>query len=687
MVPGAGRSLLLSPGDGETTPDGRQETKLPPGLRRELSGEYSAAVEGRAGSVGDSGISPKVPTGHAAPTGRYLALLSLTALGIVFGDIGTSPLYALRECFSGPHALPVTPLNILGILSLVFWSLILVISVKYLALVLKADSRGEGGILVLMSLIRKPDGATSRRRGGLVILGLFGACLLYGDSVITPAITVLSAVEGIEVATPAFHNLVIPLSLVILVVLFFIQKWGTAGVGKLFGPVMLLWFAVLAATGLNQILKAPRVLLAVDPLYAVRFFAADGLVGFLVLGSVFLCVTGGEALYADMGHFGARPIRIVWFALVLPSLLLNYFGQGALLLTDPKAADNPFFRITPAWGVVPMVILATMASVIASQAVISGAFSLTRQAIQLGYLPRLRVDHTSAREMGQIYVPAVNWILMVACLWIVVAFKTSSSLANAYGMAVTSTMAITTVLLYVHARDAWSVKPWAALAAAGAFLAVDLAFFGANLVKILHGGWFPLAVAAVIYLLMATWKSGRGILAQRLAEGTLPIDLFISSIATRGPIRVKGTAVFMDRTADMVPPALLHNLKHNKILHERVVFLTVVTDEVPLVRPRDRVEVKNLGPSFWRVTLHYGFMQDVDVPRALRKVRLDGQGFDPMDTTFFLSRETIISTPRPGMAPWREKLFAWMARAHGRATAFFGIPPGRVVELGLQVEI
>jgi len=623
----------------------------------------------------------------AAPEGRYLAVLTLGALGVVFGDIGTSPLYALRECFAGQHPIPPTPANVLGILSLIFWALVLTISVQYLAIVLRADNRGEGGILALMALLRPP----SEKAGGsgfvIVAVGLFGAALLYGDSIITPAITVLSAVEGLEIVTPALKAYIRPIAVVVLVTLFSFQKRGTAGMGAVFGPIMLVWFALLAALGVAHVFTAPQVLAAVNPIHAVRFFGHNGATGFLLLGAVFLAITGGEALYADMGHFGAKPIRVGWYGLVLPALLLNYFGQGALLLTKPAAASNPLFGMVPKWGLVPLVVLATIASVIASQAVISGAFSLTRQAIQLGYMPRLRIAHTSEKEIGQIYLPSINWGLALACVWLVLAFGSSSALASAYGIAVTMTMAITTALMYVHARRAWKIPAAVALPVAGLFLSIDLSFLGANVVKVLHGGWFPLAVAVFVFTIMTTWKRGREILAGRLREASLPVDVFLQDVEKRSPTRVRGTAVFMDRIPEGIPPPLLHNLKHNKILHERVVFLTVVTDEVPRLKEKERSRCEFLGPGFWRVTLHYGFMENPDVPRALRKLKLDGKGFEPMETTFFLGRETLIASKRPGMALWREHFFAWMSRSEGRATAFFNIPPGRVVELGLQVEL
>ncbi len=627
-------------------------------------------------------------THHGAPPkGKYLAVLTLGALGIVFGDIGTSPLYALRECFTGHHPIPPTPENVLGILSLIFWALVLTISVKYLAIVLRADNRGEGGILALMALMRPPSKPGASRHVVLVALGLFGAALLYGDSIITPAITVLSAVEGLKIVTPAFEPYVQPIVIAILLVLFFFQKKGTAGVGAVFGPVMVLWFVVLAVLGLAHVFDAPRVLAAVNPLHGILFFAQNGVTGFLLLGSVFLVVTGGEALYADMGHFGARPIRVGWFAFVLPSLLLNYFGQGALLLVHPESAGNPLFGLAPKWGLLPLVVLATAASVIASQAVISGAFSLTRQAIQLGYMPRLKIDHTSEKEIGQIYLPSINWALALACIWLVVEFRSSGALAAAYGVAVTTTMGITTVLLYVYARETWKVPRAVAVPVALAFLVVDLAFFGANIVKIAAGGWVPLVIALLVFSVMTTWKRGRAILASRLKASSLPVEAFVADVEKRAHPRVRGTAVFMARIPEGTPTSLLHNIKHNKTLHERVVFLTVVTDEVPRVKDGERVRVQPLGAGFWRITLHYGFLENPDVVRALRKIRLEGKGFELMETTFYLGRETLIVSRSPGMAPWRAHLFAWMARSEGRATAFFSIPPGRVVELGLQVEL
>jgi KUP system potassium uptake protein len=620
------------------------------------------------------------------PRGRQLALLSVGALGVVYGDIGTSPLYALRECFHGPHAIAPTPGNVLGILSLVFWSLIVVISIKYLGFVMRADNKGEGGILALTALTRAHEGGKSGLSRLLLLTGLFGAALLYGDGIITPAISVLSAVEGLSVATPAFEDLVEPATIVILIGLFLLQKKGTAGIGSVFGPIMLLWFLTIAALGIAQIARVPSVLLAVNPLHAVAFFAENRMHGFLVLGTVFLVVTGGEALYADMGHFGARPIRIVWFTLVLPCLLASYFGQGALLLTLPSAAGNPFYRLAPGWALYPMVVLSTIATVIASQAVISGAFSLTRQSVQLGFCPRLRIEHTSAQQIGQIYVPAVNVMLMLATIGIVLGFHSSSNLAAAYGVAVTTTMAITTILLVVVAREHWK---WSR-AAAGAlslFLVVDLAFLGANVPKIPHGGWFPLVVAAGVITLMTTWRTGRRILNEYLRQRSLPFERFRAEALDSSITRVPGTAVFLTRGPEGIPPSLLHNLQHNHVLHERVVLLTILTEPTPHVRERHRIEASALGDGLFRVVLHFGFMDDPVIPPVLARASAPGLEIPPRDTTYFLGRETIFATRKPGMAMWRERLFAFMARNARSATLFFGLPPGRVVEMGAQIEI
>lgn len=619
-----------------------------------------------------------------APSRQRLLQLSLAALGVVYGDIGTSPLYSMRECFLGSHGVPPTPANVLGVLSLIVWALLIVVSVKYISFILRADNRGEGGILALMALLRPERGGD---RWVVVALGLFGSALLYGDGVITPAISVLSAVEGLEIAAPALARFVLPLTVAILVGLFVIQRQGTARVGSVFGPVTLLWFLTIAALGIVPILREPRVFGAINPVHAVDFLLHHGHSGFLVLGSVFLVVTGGEALYADMGHFGRRPIRLVWFCLVLPSLLLNYFGQGALIMADRTAAESPFYHLVPSWALYPVVGLATAATVIASQAVISGCFSLTRQAIQLGYCPRIQIDHTSAATIGQIYIAPVNWSLAIFTIGLVVSFGSSSALAAAYGIAVTTTMLITTGLFYLVAVELWKWPRWACLALSGAFLVADGGFFGANVVKISHGGWVPLALAGGIFVLMSTWKRGRAILFERLRTGAFPVDVFLADVAAHPPQRVPGTAVFMTARPEGVPSALLHNLKHNKILHERIVLLTVTTEEIPHVNRKDRIQVDNLGKGFYRIVARYGFMEDPDIPALLRRAQSEGLEFSMMDTTFFLGRETLIPSKKPGMAVWREKLFSFLTKVSQRATAFYRIPPNRVVEIGLQVEL
>ena len=624
---------------------------------------------------------------ESQPRGKYLATLSLGALGIVYGDIGTSPLYALRECFHGPHGIEPTPGNVLGVLSLVFWSLVIVISIKYLVFVMRADNRGEGGILALISLIRPPRPDSRGVRWLLVLLGIFGAALLYGDGIITPAISVLSAVEGLRIATPLFEGAVQPITIVILIGLFLIQKRGTAGVGAIFGPAMLVWFAVIAVLGARSLLATPEVLGAVNPIYAVRFFVAGAGRGFLVLGAVFLVVTGGEALYADMGHFGARPIRVAWFSLVLPALLLNYFGQGGLLLREPAAAHNPFYRLAPSWGLYPMVALSTFAAVIASQAVISGAFSLTRQAVLLGYSPRVKIEHTSEREIGQIYMPSVNWALMTLTIALVAGFRSSSNLAAAYGVAVTTTMAITTLLMAVVARERWGWSVAGATALAAVFLVPDLAFFGANIIKVPHGGWFPLVVAAAVFVLMTTWRRGRQILDARMQEDLLSTADFLKQAAASKVARVPGTAIYMSRTPDRTPPALLRNLKHNCVLHECVVFLTVLIEDQPRVGQTRRVEVGNPGKGIYGVVARYGFLEDANIPKLLAGIDVPGLELSGETTSFFLGKETIFATTRPGMAMWRERLFAFLSRNARSATHFFCLPPDRVVELGAQIEI
>lgn len=623
----------------------------------------------------------------SASHGGQLATITIAAIGVVYGDIGTSPLYAMRECFSGSYAVLPTRDNVLGILSLIFWSLIIVISIKYIIFVMRADNRGEGGILALMALVLHHFGGTNRQRHRLIMMGLFGATLFYGDGVITPAISVLSAVEGLHLATPVLTPYVIPITVLILVGLFAVQSHGTARVGAFFGPVMLLWFAILALLGLINMMKAPQVLAAFDPEYAMRFFATNRGHGFLVLGAVFLVMTGGEALYADMGHFGKLPIRLAWFTLVLPAILLNYLGQGALLLSNPDAIANPFYLLAPSWALYPLVALATIATVIASQAVISGVFSMTRQAVQLGFCPHIEIRHTSASEIGQIYLPGANWGLLIGVLVLVLGFESSSNLAAAYGIAVTITMVITTLLVLVLARRAWGWNGFKLGLGIVFFLLVDLTFFSANALKIGHGGWIALLIGAVIFTLMVTWKDGRALLNQRLRENAMPLDLFLQSLTRGSTLRVPGTAVFLTSTPDGVPNALLHNMKHNKVVHERLVLLTVVTEEIPRVEDRDRVTVHCLGSNTYRIIIRYGFTEDPDLPHALALCEPYGLSFEMMDTTFFLGRATLIPTDRAGMALWRERLFANMFRTATRPMDFFRIPYNRVVELGTQVEL
>jgi KUP system potassium uptake protein len=622
------------------------------------------------------------------PTGRRLLSLSLLALGIVYGDIGTSPLYAMRECFYGSHPVALTPANVLGVLSLIFWSLVIVVMIKYHVYVLRFDNRGEGGILALMGLVGMDKSRGPAVRSILIAFGVFGAALLYGDGMITPAISVLSAVEGLEIATPFFKPYVIPLTIIILILLFFFQRRGTAGVGAIFGPIMLVWFSTLALMGIRGILWQPSVLFALNPIHAVRFFINNGMQGFLVLGAVFLVTTGGEALYADLGHFGEKPIQLDWFSIVGISLVLHYFGQGALLIRQPSAAHNPFYLLAPKWALYPLVILATMATVIASQAIISGVFSLTRQAIQLGYLPRMAIVHTSRAEIGQVYIPSVNWILMFATIALVIGFRSSTNLAGAYGLAVSMTMIITTVLAYVVARDllGWSVLT--ATAVTAAFLFCDLAFLGANLVKIADGGWFPLLVATIVFIIMTTWRKGRQILNVRLQEGALSPEDFVTSLSKHPPVRVPGTAVFMHRSGGVIPPALLHSLKHYKALHKQVMLLTVVTEEVSHLRDDERLHAEDLGEGIYRIACRYGYMEEADIPALLKRVARELHvKIPPMDTTYFLGRETLIVTSRPsGMAMWREKIFASMMRNAESAARFFRLPPNRVVELGAQIE-
>jgi len=631
------------------------------------------------------------PSPGVAPTSQQqrssLAMLSLTALGVVFGDIGTSPLYALKECFHSSHGLMPTPDNVYGILSLIFWALVLVISIKYLSFILRADNQGEGGIMALTALILPHKTRDQGNRKLLVILGLFGAALLYGDGMITPAISVLSAVEGLKIATPAVAPVIIPITVAILVFLFLIQSHGTGKIGAIFGPLTLVWFLVLALLGIRQIINYPAILTAVSPHYALHFLFNNGWTAFLVLGSVFLVVTGGEALYADMGHFGVRPIRLVWFSLVLPSLVINYFGQGALLLTNPEALENPFYHLAPQWALIPLVMLATAATIIASQAVISGSFSITSQAVRLGFCPRLKVAHTSASERGQIYVPVVNWLLMFSCIGLVIGFGSSSNLAAAYGFSVTTDMVITTLLFFFVTRERFQWSLQRALLLCGGFLIFDLSFFGANFAKILHGGWFPLMVAGLVFTLMSTWKTGRSILARRMRASAVSIDHFLSSISISMPHRVDGTAIFMTGNLRIAPSALLHNLKHNKVLHQRIVILSVVTEDVPHVPWSQRSKVEAVGDGLYLLVLHYGFMDVPNVPKFLSTLEVGEHSFKMMETTFFLGRETIIPSKKKGMALWREHLFRLMSSNARTATSFFSLPPGRVVEMGMQIEI
>jgi KUP system potassium uptake protein len=635
--------------------------------------------------------SPDVPL-EPAPHGGAGRLwpLALGALGVVYGDIGTSPLYALKECFTGTHSVAPTPENVLGVLSLVFWSLVFVVVVKYLAFVMRADNRGEGGILALLALVGRKEAGGRRRL--LILLGLFGAALLYGDGVITPAISVLGAMEGLTVAAPGLGHFVVPLSLAILIGLFVIQKTGTARVGAIFGPVMLVWFVSIAALGVRGILHDPSVVRAVWPGYAVMFLAHGGVAAYLVLGAVVLVITGGEALYADMGHFGKRPIRAAWYALVMPALVLNYFGQGAVVLHDPAAARNPFYLLAPEWALYPLIGIATAAATIASQALISGAFSLTNQAVQLGYSPRVTIRHTSSTEIGQIYVPEVNWLLGLACVLLVLGFQTSSNLAAAYGIAVTGTMSATTILFHRVARDIWRWRRAPTWALTLAFLAVDLAFFGANVVKIEEGGWFPIVAALLVFVLMSTWKAGRTALAEQLRDAGLPLDLFLADIARRKPARVPGTAVFMTSNLGAAPPVLLHHLKHNKVLHERVLIVSLLNEQIPAILDAERVTVVELGSGFWQVTSRYGFMETPDVPALLgsltkRPGDASRVALVPMDTTYYLGRETLLPNGPSKLATWRKRLFIVMARNAVTASQFFGLPPNRVVEMGAQIQL
>ncbi len=628
--------------------------------------------------------SSQAGTGHSAA--KPIAML-VAAVGVVYGDIGTSPLYTLKEVFSGGYGIPSNHDGVLGILSLIFWSLIWVVSIKYMLFVLRADNQGEGGIMALTALARRASAGYPRLSGMLVVCGLIGAALFYGDSMITPAVSVLSAVEGLELAFDGISHWVVPVALVVLIGLFLIQRHGTARIGKLFGPVMVTWFVVLGILGAYGISHQPEVLKAINPLWGVRFFASHFGISVAVLGAVVLALTGAEALYADMGHFGRKPIARAWFILVLPALVLNYFGQGALILADPEAARNPFYLLAPNWALLPLIGLSTVATVIASQAVISGAFSLTQQAIQLGYIPRMHIQHTSSDEQGQIYIGAVNWTLMCGVILLVLGFESSGALASAYGVAVTGTMLMTTFLVSAVMLLMWKWPPFFAVPVMSVCLLVDGMFFAANVPKIVQGGAFPVLAGSALFILMTTWKRGKQLLVDRIDEGALPLPIFISSIRVQPPHRVQGTAVFLTARSDAVPHALLHNMLHNQVLHEQVVLLTVVNEDDPRVPANRRFEVESYGEGFFRVILHYGFMDEPDVPAALKLCHLDDLDFSPMRTTYFLSRETVIPSKLVGMARWREGLFAFMLKNANGNLRFFKLPVNRVIELGTQVEM
>jgi KUP system potassium uptake protein len=620
-------------------------------------------------------------------TGQGFAALVVGAIGVVFGDIGTSPLYTLQQAFSPTYGLAPDQGNVLGVLSLVFWSLILVVTIKYVAIIMRADNRGEGGILALMAVVQRSLPIASPLAYGIGILGVFGTALFFGDGVLTPAISVLSAVEGLGVVAPSLERYVVPVTVVVLFALFSIQRHGVASVGRLFGPVTVLWFLAIGAVGAWQLAGHPEVLRALDPSWAVRFFLRHGVHAWLALGAVVLAVTGGEALYADMGHFGRRAIRIAWLSVVLPCLLLNYFGQGALILSDPETVANPFYRAVPAWGQTPMVVLATLATVIASQALISGTFSVVRQAIQLGYLPRMQIVHTSWHEAGHVYIPWINRALLIAVILTVVGFGSSAKLGIAYGVSVTGTMLISALLTVVLAQERWRVKPWLLVPAAILFVGIDVAFFSANIVKLMEGAWFPIAIGVGAFTLMRTWRRGRELVRQQINRDSLRIEHFVDSVMLEAPLRVPNTAVFMTPSNEYLPPSLLHNLKHNQVLHERNVLLTVETLAVPRAEPSERVSWLDLGHGFSRLNLRFGYMEDPDVPRALARWSIPGPPFDPMRTTYFASREALSARADQGMALWRDKLFLFLSRNATPATEFFGIPGNRLVELGVHVAI
>ena len=618
-----------------------------------------------------------------------LLKLSLTALGIVFGDISTSPIYAIRECFYGDYGIAPTHANIMGVLSLMFWSLVMIVGLKYLTFVFRADNKGEGGVIALTALIRGEDHRSPKihQKLGIVALGLFAACLLYGDGMITPAISVMSAVEGIGIVTPLFELYIIPITITILCGLFLIQRHGTATVGRFFGPVILAWLGFLAVTGAVQIIQAPRILAAVFPWHALEFLIINKVHGFMVLGAVFLVVTGTEALYADMGHFGKQPIRLTWFAAVFPALILNYFGQGALLLGKPEAASHPFYSMVPSWAIWPTVLLATLATIIASQAVISGAFSLTRQAIQLGYLPRLKIEHTSATQIGQIYIAPVNWMLMICTIALVVGFQSSSKLAAAYGVAVTSTMIITTTLFFVLARKSWQWTIYRAAPLAGLFFLVDVQFFIANLSKVLHGAWFPLVIGAVFFTAMLTWSKGRRILSEQLHKIMPPVHQFLVDLANDSPTKINNQAVFLSETSNTIPLCLAKNVKHNRVIHSRTILLHFQVEDVPRVPNLEKIETEKLGSGFYRVIARYGFMEDFELDNVLTLTREKGLDLDVESTTFYIGREKLVHAENPKMYRWQANMFIFMSRNETGAESFFNLPSDQVIEIGVQLEI
>jgi len=654
-----------------------------------LPGAQLAPAEQAA--PGSSSATQQSGHGHGHGHGGSKWPLLIGALGVVFGDIGTSPLYAIKECFSpeSKHHVVANPTNILGILSLVFWALMISVTVKYLTFIMKADNEGSGGILALLALVpQRKDAKPGVSAGGpIVLLALFGSALLYGDGIITPAISVLSAMEGLEVATTSLKPAILPITIAILLGLFLMQKRGTAGVGAVFGPMTFVWFVMIGVLGGRYVISNPSVLAAINPMYAVQFFAANKGHGVLLLGSVVLCITGGEALYADMSHFGLGPIRADWYAVVLPSLLLNYFGQGALLLQHPELATNPFYSLVPSWFMYPAVVVSTGAAIVASQALISGAFSLTQQAVQLGYFPRVTIVHTSKETEGQIYIPEINNALLVACIWLVLSFKTSTALAATYGIAVTITMAITSVVYFVVATQRWGWPVWKALPPVTLFLAVDIAFFAGNVPKVVHGGWFPLLIAGIVFTAMTTWKSGRKILGEAFTADILPLQDFLDDVRNTAPHRVRGTAVFMSSNPQGTPPVLLHHFKHNQVLHEQVVLLSVTSEHVPEIPPDKRLTVEDEGQGFYRVSVRYGFMQTPNVPNALLACKEHGLAIDPRSTSYYLGRETLLTSGKGKMMRWRKTLFAFISRNARPATSYFGLPPGRVVELGMQIDL